>query len=111
MAASITFSAPSTLVLMHSERVVLGGRHLLQRRGVHDDVDAVRARVAGAPRSRTSPRNQRTRGSVIFCASLELLQLVTREHDDAPYSAFQSVFHETAAERPRAAGHQDDGIP
>ena len=48
IAALMTFSAPNTLVLMHSIGLYSAAGNLLQRRSVHDDVDrrATRARDA-----------------------------------------------------------------
>ena len=79
MAAATTFSAPIDVGLHGLEGVVLADRHLLERGGVDDDVDAARRQpqaVDGRGRRRSSSRNRVVREAPL---QLGLLELVAAE--------------------------------
>ncbi len=89
------------------ERVVFGHRHMLQRRGVHDIIDAVESLAQARPIAHVADEIAHA-ALVEDLRHLELLQFVTRIDDHAArLVARQHRLHELLAERPGAAGDQD----
>src|SRR5262249_19498935 len=86
------------------------GGNLLQRGGVDDIVYAVQGASQACLVAHVTQEPAHARVGDLL-RQLELLQLVARVHDDAPYTAFQGIFHEMSAERPRTPSHQDHGVP
>ena len=114
MAASMTFCAPRTLVLIGLERVVLADRDVLERGRVDDDVDAFHRapqtlRVADVadeePQLRIAVRR-------IELRHLVLLEFVARIDDDASNVriALEDGPDECLAERTGAAGDENRGL-
>ena len=85
-------------------RVLLAGRHLLQRRGVEDDLRAAHRFVELGRAAHVADDEAQVRALLVEHAHIVLFLLVAREHAHLARAQFEQAAHDEVAERAGAAG-------